>query len=151
MDQSKIYHGGGIGRGSGFGSSAPMSGVKVNFAHTDLQIAALTRSITMYTLPIGGIVVFTRLVPSAAFAGAGITEYWLSIGVAGAIQDIMAEYRVDNVVPGNTEYAESFVPMSFNIGATTDLLISARSVGANLNQSNAGACTIELYYLSRVV
>lgn len=154
MSKRVLHFGGSGGRGfkGGFGSVASvyLKKVEIPIVYGDFSIAALTKSNTLYALPAGGIVVFVRLKPSALFTGAGITEMYLSIGITGAIQDLMTEYDVLGTVVGDQEYAESFCAQSFDYNNTYNILISARSVGANLDQLSTGAAIVELYYISKV-
>jgi len=123
---------------------------EVTLLHAQLQDASLTKSITLFALPAGAIVLFIRLKHSVIFTGPAITAYYLMIGIAGGIQDLMTEYDVMGSAVSNTEYAESFSAQSFDFNNPVNLLISARSVGANLNTSTAGTALIEIYYIDKV-
>ena len=147
---------GGPGRRGWGGSSAPLPSStylkkeEITIQHTDFQGAFLTKSNTLYNLPAGAIVLFIRLKPSVIFTGGAITNYFLFIGIAGKLQDLMTEYEARNIVVGNQEYAEAFSAQSFDFNNTTALQISARSVGANLAASVSGTALIEIYYIDKV-
>lgn len=124
---------------------------KINITHTQFQTAALTNTIKLTDLPAGAVVLATRLIPSVIFDGPGILDYYLSIGISGALQDLLTEYQVEDITPGNTEYAEAFSFQSFNYGATQELKITARSTGANLNASTTGAALVEILYIPKAL
>jgi hypothetical protein len=128
----------------------PIRGTTVDIAFSDLAIAALTNSILLFTLPSAGIIIGTRLKPEIIFSGPAITSYFLSLGVAGNTADIMTEYDVKNIAISDTEYAEAMAFQSFNYNNTTAILITARSVGANLSAANQGTAKIEVYYIPRL-
>jgi len=156
MNQSLIYHGGGMGKGGGFlpatvPTSTFLKKTEITIQHTDFQVAGLTDSNTLYALPAGAIVLFIRLKPSVIFTGGAITSYFLMIGITGTLQDLMTEYDARNIVVGDQEYAEAFSAQSFNFNAATNLIVSARSVGANLNASVSGTALVEIYYIDKVV
>lgn len=155
MNQSKIYHGGGLNRGSGFSAAIPavstyLKKVEIGVLYTDFATAGLTKSNTLFSLPAGGIVVFIRLKPIAVFTGVGVTSFFLSVGIAGGIQDLMTEYSLLGLGVADDEYSESFSAQSFNYNNPVNILISARSVGANLDQMSQGNAIIELYYIAKV-
>ena len=120
---------------------------KITVSHIDFQTAALTKSNTLFTLPAGAIVIGSRLKASAIFTGGAIANYFLSIGITGAEQDLMTEYDARNITPAADEYAEASIFQSFNFSATVDLKITARSVTANLDASTGGAADIEIFYI----
>ena len=107
------------------------------FSHTDFQAAALTNSIVAYSLPAGGFIHGVKLKHSIAFAGTGITGYDLEVGFSGALDDLLIAYPVDTA-PANDTFAISQTFDSRNHGAATDVLLTAISTGANLDQSTAG-------------
>ncbi len=147
---------GGPGRRGWGGSTAPLPATsflkkaEITIQHTEFQTAALTKSNTLFALPAGAIVLFIRLKPSVIFTGGAITSYFLMIGITGTLQDLMSEYDARNIVVGNQEYAEAFAAQSFDFSNTTNLIVSARSVGANLNASVSGTALVEIYYIDKV-
>lgn len=148
----KLLSGGSGGRGRGY-SGAFTGGIltqKITITHTEFQTAGLTFNKTLWALPAGAIVIGSRLKASATWQGGAIANYYLSIGISGALQQIMTEYDAMNIVIGNTEYAESFLFESFNYGASVDLKVAARSVGANLSASTQGTALVEIFYLPKV-
>lgn len=117
-----------------------------NFTHTDFQIAALTRSITLYSLPARGFKGRVVMRPTTQFAGTGITKYELAIGVSGDLQRYMLYQDVSVAVVDTLVFNGNGSDEVRNYGAAENILISARATGANLDQSTAGAvrCCLEL-------
>jgi hypothetical protein len=116
---------------------------KLSVVHAQFQVAGLTQNISLFSLPAGGLIHGVKLKTSEAFAGVGITGYFLSIGFVGALDDLLIEYSVTPAVANDTfAIAQTFD--SRDHGAAVDVRIAARSTGANLNQSTAGAADIWL-------
>jgi hypothetical protein len=126
-----------------------LKAAKIAITHTQFQTAALTNTITLFTLPAGAIVIGTRLKVSTIFTGGTIANYFLSIGLVGTEQDLMTEYDSKNITPATDEYAEGQCFQSFNYSATVDLKITARSVTANLSASTQGAADVEIFYIAK--
>lgn len=148
----KTLSGGHGGRGQGFGGffSGGILTQKVNIDHTMFQTAGLSNSITLWPIPAGALCLGSRLKCGSAWLGGAITNYFLSLGVAGATQDLMTEYDAMNIVVSDTEYAEAFAFQSFNYNAAVNLVVTARSVGGNLSLSTQGVGVVEVFYLPKV-
>ncbi len=114
-----------------------------NFTHTDFQAAALTNDVLLYTLPAAYVLHGYRLKTSVAFAGTGITQYQLSMGIVGDLEKYAPLFDVDDAVSAYTyQLLALFNAESYTAG--TALRMQAVSVGANLNQSTAGTCLVQL-------
>lgn len=140
---------GGFPANGGPGTAVP-AWTKFSVTHTQLQAAALTNSITLFSLEAGGVIHGVKLKHSVVFDGPGITDYFLSLGIAGATADLLNEYDVENTPVANDNFALSSVLDTYNHGATTAILLTARSVGANLDASTSGAAEIWVL-LSRAI
>ena len=116
---------------------------KFSITHIDLQAAALGNDIELYSMPAGGLIHGAKLKQSIAFAGAGITAYDLSIGFAAGLESIMPLYDV-TAAPANDVFAIAQDFDSRNHGAAVSVKVAAVSVGANLDQSTAGAADLWL-------
>lgn len=144
-----------MGRCCGFGSGGGAPGVDVpgwfrfSVTHLDFQAAALVQDISLTSLAAGGFVHGVKLKQSIAFAGTGITSYSLALGFVGALDDLLIDYPV-NVAPANDTFAIAATFDSRNHAAAVDIRIRATAVGANLDQSTAGAADIWLL-LSRAI
>lgn len=134
--------GGGFGGGGSAGVTVP-AWKKFSVVHTQFQTAGLTQNILLYNLPAGGLIHGVKLKQSIAFAGAGITGYFLSLGFVGALDDLLIEYTV-TPAPAADTFAISQTFDSRNHSAAVAVQIAARSTGANLSASTAGAADIWL-------
>jgi len=132
------------GFGGGGGGAVPAWYPAFTITHIQFQAAALTNDISLYALPRGGIIHGVKLKHSVLWDGPGITEYWLSVGFVGDLQALLIEYDVESTPVGNTEFAISQTFDSRNHGATTDIRVGARAVGANLNASTQGTAQVWL-------
>src|SRR5690606_15447082 len=74
----------GFGGGGNPGVNVP-GWQKFSVTHTQFQTAGLTQNILLYSLPAGGLIHGVKLKNTIAFAGAGITDYFLSLGFVGAL------------------------------------------------------------------
>lgn len=132
------------GFGFGAGGMVPAWISPITFTHTQLQAAALTNSLLVYSLPAGGIIHGVKLKHSITFDGPAITEYWVSVGFAGDLQALLIEYDVESTPVGNDQFAISQTFDSRNHAAATSIFVGARSVGANLNTSTQGTAQLWL-------
>jgi len=121
-------------------SSAPIW-LKMTKAHTDLQAAALTNDIEILSLPAGAVIHAVRIKQSTAFAGTLISAYTLSVGIVGTLNKYASAFDVFQAVADTTFQVSSTVG-SENYGAATSIRLAATSVGANLDQSTAGAVDV---------
>ena len=119
---------------------------KFTVTHTDLQTAGLTNDIELFTLPGGGIIERIMMKHSEAFAGAGISDYDISVGIAGNLTKYAAAFDVDQAI-GDTVFAlvANAGCETFNSGGAS-IRVSAVSVGANLDQTTAGSLDIWVKY-----
>lgn len=107
-------------------------------SHTDLQAAATSNNITLYSLPAKGIIGGCEIVVTTPFAGTGISTYQLSVGIAGTLEKYHALY--ESTVAG--EDLSDVAGSESESGATA---IKIQGVAdANLDQSTAGEATIRL-------
>lgn len=123
--------------------------IKVGAAvtHTALKTAAVTNSITLFSLIAGGIIGGVKIKHSVAFAGTLISAYTLSVGIAGALDKYATAFDVFQAV-GNSTFQLSAGLWSENNAAATTILLTAISTGANLSASTAG--TVDIWALLSV-
>lgn len=124
--------------------SASPTWFKFTLSHTQLQAAALTNSITLYALPAGCIIHGAKLKHSVTFDGPAITEYHLSLGFAGETQALLIEYDVESIAVGSNNFAISQTFDSRDHNDVVNVLVTGRSVGANLNTSTQGTAEVWL-------
>lgn len=137
---------------SGTGGGTPTNPTNVptwmrfTFTHLQLQAAALTNSFEIYSAPTRVNISGAILKHTIQFAGTGITDYKVSVGLVGDLARYLSLFDVDTA-PSNTKpagYAEGYVDDQLQFGAVTSIRVAGVSVGANLNQSTAGAGTLWL-------
>jgi hypothetical protein len=121
----------------GAGSESP-TWVKATRTHLDFQAASMAHDIELFSLPAGGVIHAVKLKHSVAFAGTGISDYDISIGIAGDLDKYAPAFDVDNA-PGDSNFSLSSILGSENHAAPTSIRIEADSAGANLDQSTAGS------------
>lgn len=115
--------------------------MKFSFTHTDFQAASLSNNIEIYSAPARVNILGCILKHSTQFAGTGITDYKLSVGLTGDLARYLSLFDVDTA-PADTKptgYAEGYVGDQLGFGAVTSIRIAATAAGANLDQSTAGA------------
>jgi len=114
---------------------------KYTVTHTQLQTAGLTNNIELLSLAaferIGGV----WLKHSTAFAGAGITAYGLTVGIASTLDKFAGSFDVLQATGDTVSETNSLTDVESIAGATS-IKIAATSVGANLDQSSAGSVDI---------
>ena len=115
--------------------------LKYTFTYSALSTAALTNSITLVTLPAAGIIHAIKLKHSIAFTGGALSSYTLSVGISGNLDKYANSFNVFQAT-GNTTFYIAYGMFSENHGATTSVLLTATSIGANLNAATAGSCDI---------
>jgi hypothetical protein len=113
--------------------------------HTALQAAALTQDIELFSLPAGGVIHATKIKHSVSFAGTGITDYSVSVGIAGNLTKYALAFPVHTPVL-STAFEYSSESDSEDHGAATSIRLAATAVGANLDQSTAG--TVDVWVLT---
>jgi len=119
---------------------------KFTVTHEDLQAAALTNDIELFILPAGGIIQGVMMKHSEAFAGTGITDYDISVGIVGTLAKYAAAFDVDQAI-GDTVFSLTTTAGAETFAAAgTSIRVAATSVGANLDQSTAGSLDIWVLY-----
>jgi hypothetical protein len=118
--------------------------MKFSVVHTQFQVAALTTDIELYAMPATGIIGAAVMKPTIAWAGTGITEYFLSLGLTANLQKYMGYFSVTPAVSATYQLVSQILNDVPNFTAATSIRIAAQSVGANLNQSTAGTADIWL-------
>lgn len=110
---------------------------KVNFSHTDFQIGATTRTITLCQLPGGGIIHGSKVKHSLAFLGGAISAYTLKIGDNTVLDKYLAAFNVF-AAAANSNFGLANNFDSFDQSAAQIVSIAAASTGANLSASTQG-------------
>jgi hypothetical protein len=118
--------------------------IKLTVSHAALQVAALTNNTNLFLLPAKSVVESILLKTTTAFAGAGITDYDLTVGITGNESKYLPNFDADTAVAGNYYDLSSVATGADDFNATEQIKLFATSVGANLNASTAGSVDIYL-------
>ena len=114
---------------------------KYTVEHTALQTASLANDVELFSLAANEIIKGVVIKHSTAFAGTGITNYTLSVGVSGDLSKYQPPFDVDQAVADTAfDLTSTFDVESF--ASSTSVRLSAISVGANLDQSSAGSVDV---------
>lgn len=108
------------------------------FSHSAFQTAALTNTISLANIT-GKTIAQARVKHSTAFAGTGITAYGIKVGVSGELDRYLTDFDVAQPVTTSAK-KRAFL----NLEEDAAVVITAESVGANLDQSTAGSVSIQL-------
>lgn len=115
---------------------------KVTKTYSDLATAATTNTITLATLPAGGVVHAVKVKHSTAFAGGSITSYTVAVGITGDTDKYALAYDVFQAVGAST-YQLSSVLGGESHTATTDLKLTA-TASHDLDTATAGSVDVWL-------
>jgi len=126
--------------------------VKVTKTYADFSTASTTNTVTVYTLPAGGVVLAVKVKHSASFTGGAITAYSLnSIGVTGATSKYFAApfsiFQATGATVGKyctTSSGPAGLQDIDSQTATTNVIASVSSTGANLSAATAGSVDVWL-------
>jgi hypothetical protein len=134
-------------------SSSP-SWIKITKTYTDFSIAASNNTITIYTLPAGGVIIATKVKHSVVFSGGSIAAYLLDgIGVGGNTGKFYGTgfNMTQPVFPTTGLVSSSLAPTNAALliesQTTTSAITASVSVtgsGALLNQATQGSVDIWL-------
>lgn len=122
---------------------------KYTVVYSDLAAAALTNSITLFTLPAGGVIHGVKIKHSTAFSGGSISAYTVSVGIVGNTTKYAGTFDVFQATGASTyDLTQNFAGESHT--ATTAIKVEAVSVGANLDQAVAGSVDIWVLFSTAV-
>lgn len=108
--------------------------IKITKTFSDFSAAALTNSITIYSLPIKGVIHSVMLNPTIAFSGGLIATYTISVGIGGTLAKYCA---ATNVFTGFTLPAMSVISGVESVSGATNILATAISTVGNLSHRNS--------------
>jgi len=134
-----------------FADSAEASGLKwdnpnprwrkFTYAFGDLSSASTSFAVTAFSLAANEGLDAVVIHHTTAFSGGAITAYSVEIGVSGNTDKYANPFDVFQA-SGNTVRSVNNVLDVPNFGATTDVIVTATSVGANLDQASAGSVDV---------
>lgn len=110
-------------------------------AYTSFQTAATSLSVTLFSLVAGGIISGIKIKHSTAFAGAAISAVTMEVGTVGTTDLYAPAFDVLQAT-GAGVFSLSGVLGSESHTAATNILVTARSTGANLSALSAGVVDI---------
>lgn len=115
--------------------------VASNLLATAFTAAATTKSLTLFTLPAGGIIHACKIKPSVAFVGPSVTACTIQVGIAGTTNKYGSALDCVPAVSA-TNFGIDYTNGSESHTATTAILVKATATGANLSVLTAGAVDI---------
>lgn len=121
-------------------TSSSLRWVKVSKSHTDFQDASTSKTITLYTLPVKGVVHDVKV--SVTTPMAGTATYTLSLGVTGSLTKYINTVDAKSA----TVYGTSLFNTLESISLTTDIKVTADSTVNNLDASTNGAVDFYILY-----
>jgi hypothetical protein len=114
---------------------------KYTIAYGALSAAALTNSITLFSLGAKQVIHGVMIKHSAAFTGGSISAYSVEVGVTGDLLRYASPFDVFQSVGSSTFQASADLSPEDFIGATS-IKVTATSVGANLSAATAGSVDV---------
>lgn len=138
---------GGEGPGGGGGGIAPspvMIHAQINYP--SLSAGALTHSVVARLMPAGKSLHSLIVKHNTAFEGTGITEVYVSVGIAGEPDKFIANFLVSQ--PVNNAALDSAIVLYYPI-TSKEIIVTATAVGNNLNALTQGS--LDIYLQEQVV
>lgn len=114
---------------------------KVTVPYTSLSSASTSFSVTALTLQAEEGLDAVVVKHTTAFSGGAISAYTVEVGVSGDTDKYGAIFDVFQAIGATVSQANNVLDVP-NFGATTDILLTAKSVGANLDQATAGSVDV---------
>lgn len=119
---------------------------KITKTFTDFSAAGLTSPAidSGFTLPAGGLIHDIQINPTIIFSGGSISGYSISIGIVGNNTKWITTKSIGaGSSPTKTVTSASSL---HSMSASVSVVLTALSVGANLNTATAGQVDIWIYY-----
>jgi len=114
---------------------------KSTLTFSDFSSASTSFSVTGVTLQAGEGVDAVLIYHSTSFGGGTISAYTVEVGISGAEDKYSSAYDVFQGVAGTTSHSSSTLNVP-NYLATTDVIVTARSTGDNLDQASTGSVDV---------
>lgn len=128
--------------GGGTVSGGVATWTKYNFVYTQFQIAALSRTISLYSLPAGYHVEGVKVFETTRFAAPGLGACTVSCGDPAAVDSLSPDWDV-SVVFSNSNIQLIPLLVGYDQAAATALTITA-TADVNLSGLTAGALSVWL-------
>jgi hypothetical protein len=104
--------------------------------------AATVNTLPLFWLPAGGMIHGIHLYPTQAFGGGAISTYTVSVGISTSVALLASALSVTSNLSTNFQLSSNFD--AFDMGAKTQITITATSSGANLNAALYGTVSVKV-------
>lgn len=111
--------------------------------HDDLDASDVTNSVNLYVIPPKTIIRSVKINHFTAFTGGAVSAYTVAVGVLGSLEKYASRFDVYQAVSGST-FQLSYGCDTISHSEWSQLLLSAWSVGADLDQVTQGDLVITL-------
>lgn len=119
---------------------------KFTFDFAALSAAATSKSISIFTLPGGGVIDSVKIKHSNEFTGGGVTATTLSVGISGDLAKYAVAFDVFQA-PGDTVFGfNSIVSAETHNPVGTPVVLTATSTTADLDQLDQGDVDVWIRY-----
>jgi len=110
---------------------------KFTYSYSDFSTAATSSAVTAFSLQAGEGIDAVVVKHTTAFSGGTISAYTIEVGQSGDTNEYAQAFNVFQAVGGTVAMHSSFLDVP-DFGTTTDVVVTARSTGDNLDQAAAG-------------
>lgn len=117
---------------------------KVSRVFGDFSTAALEKNLEIFVLPIGYELSKMTVRHEEAWAGAGITDVEVEVGISGEFDRYVDPFNIFQAV-GNKIFSHNVLNNLEDFVISTSVKANVRSVGANLDQLAAGKLDFYIY------
>ena len=114
---------------------------KFTYDHSDFSTGATTFSITAFSLAAGEGIDSVIVRHTTAFSGGSISAYTIQVGVSADLDNFASPFNVFQAAGGTVSSVGNFIDVP-NFASTTDFVVTADSVGDDLDQASAGSVDI---------
>ena len=115
--------------------------VASSLTYAGFATPALNQSIPLFTLLAGGVIHGIKIKHGAPFKGGALSAYTLSVGIASIPDKYASAFNVFQAVGSNVIQISQTFGTEDNV-LTTSILVTARSVGGNLDAATTGVTDI---------
>ena len=123
-----------------------LGGVKVSKSFDDLSDADLEEDIEIFSLPAGWKLIAILIKHEDAWSGPGINNVEVEAGIAGELDRYADAHDIDQA-PGDTIFSDNDLGAIENWSNATSIRANFRTVGANIDQLDAG--TVDFYIFAQ--
>lgn len=114
---------------------------KFTYSYTDFSAASNSKGVTITSLAAEEGIDAVIIKHTTAFSGGSISDYTVEVGQSGNTDEYAPTYDVDQSVGNTVSQNASFLDVP-NFGATTDVVVTAKSTNDTLDSATAGSVDI---------